>query len=314
MNRNKPPNTYIGKKFGRLTIMSILERDSKSNLLVGCLCDCNQTDVLKVIPLTFILNGNTKSCGCRGLPSIGTIKINKAGLSYEILEYIREAGSARNRVRVRFLGTNTEVITGLKEAKEGKVKDKYNPQSAGVGFLGEGYYCTNGKDKVCHQTWDDMIKRCYAPKTKEIASRYSGVTVHPKWHNYQNFAEWYYSHVVTGWQLDKDMLVIGNKLYSEGTCIFVPVEINAFLTGGLKRGIHYANSKNLWVAQCQNGELCSNGKKRQSYIGSFNTEAEALYAYKNFKLAKLETLKTYYGEVIPEIVFNNIAEVINNLK
>ena len=33
-----------------------------------------------------------------------------------------------------------------------------------------------------------------------------------------------------GWELDKDILVKGNKIYSPDTCCFVPKEVNTVFT------------------------------------------------------------------------------------
>lgn len=51
----------IGKKFGRLTVLSEGGRDKKKNILWQCRCDCG-ADVEK--PRGRIINGDTRSCGC----------------------------------------------------------------------------------------------------------------------------------------------------------------------------------------------------------------------------------------------------------
>ena len=64
---------------------------------------------------------------------------------------------------------------------------------------------------------------------------YKGVEVCEEWYNFQNFAEWCETQKflnakdVKGksYQLDKDILVKGNKIYSPDTCCFVPPEINS---------------------------------------------------------------------------------------
>jgi hypothetical protein len=139
------------------------------------------------------------------------------------------------------------------------------------------------------------------------------VEVCKEWHNYQTFAEWYYKYHIEGYRLDKDLKVMGTKVYSPETCTFIPVELNSFLTGGLKRGIHYSKSKGKWIAQCQNGEVCSNGKKRQTYLGTYINEEDALNAYKTFKIGKLLELRQRFSDV-DTILFDNIESFIVNLK
>ena len=48
------------------------------------------------------------------------------------------------------------------------------------------------------------------------------------WHNQSKFSEWYLLHEYRfdGWEIDKDILLKGNKIYSPENCCFVPAEIN----------------------------------------------------------------------------------------
>jgi hypothetical protein len=51
-----------------------------------------------------------------------------------------------------------------------------------------------------------------------------------EWHNFQNFAEWFCKNYCDAsmdkWQLDKDIIVPGNRVYSPETCCFVPNAVN----------------------------------------------------------------------------------------
>lgn len=51
---------YIGRTFSRLTILDIVQSDSR-NLYAKCSCDCGS---IKEIQLRAIKDGTTKSCGC----------------------------------------------------------------------------------------------------------------------------------------------------------------------------------------------------------------------------------------------------------
>lgn len=101
---------------------------------------------------------------------------------------------------------------------------------------------------------------------------YIGCTVHEDWHNFQNFAEWAYKKpqawFMEGdkiWELDKDSLVEGNKVYCADRCTFLPPELNIFFSDSTwsedcPRGVNYikpasANAKEGWIARCNmNGE------------------------------------------------------------
>lgn len=53
----------IGQQFGRLTVIGIVGRDAKRNLLLKCQCTCGMT---RPVRLDNLRNGNTESCGCFG--------------------------------------------------------------------------------------------------------------------------------------------------------------------------------------------------------------------------------------------------------
>ncbi len=69
-----------------------------------------------------------------------------------------------------------------------------------------------------------MLERCYDKAWQDKYKTYQGCAVHPDWHNFQTFARWHkdnYPNDGVTYHLDKDILVDGNKIYSESTCLFV---------------------------------------------------------------------------------------------
>jgi hypothetical protein len=56
-----------------------------------------------------------------------------------------------------------------------------------------------------------MLRRVYAPPEEFVRRVYEGTSVHSHWHNFQNFAHWYYRKlepfgvVDFKWHLDKDL-------------------------------------------------------------------------------------------------------------
>ena len=82
-----------------------------------------------------------------------------------------------------------------------------------------------------------------------------------------------------GKELDKDFLCIGKKkIYSPETCVFLPHNLNIFLTpGGTKQnnlpiGVYLnANSRFIGQIKAENGTT--------KYLGSFNNEMDAHFAW-----------------------------------
>lgn len=135
------------------------------------------------------------------------------------------------KVEVVFIDTMYETTACAINIREGKVKDKLKPSVHGVGFIGDGKF--NSK-YVSYPSWISMLERCYDFKFQQRSPTYIGCTVCEEWHNFQNYTEWYNkAHPSDGnkYQLDKDIRVSGNKIYSPDTCIFVTASenlINAF--------------------------------------------------------------------------------------
>ena len=89
-----------------------------------------------------------------------------------------------------------------------------------------------GKKCRIYVTWYDMIRRCYSSVYQIKYPKYVGCTVASEWLLFSNFKNWVENETTycPNKQLDKDLLIVGNKLYSPSTCIFISQEINKFLT------------------------------------------------------------------------------------
>lgn len=135
----------------------------------------------------------------------------------EIIEYVGDS-----YYKVRFLATGYETTAMACKINKGKVKDKMLPFVYGVGFLGGNFY--NGKDhKEIYQRWKKMLARCYSG---DYDKHYWDCTVCPRWHNFQYFCEDFmnlpgYQDDLSGLDLDKDMLIPGNRVYSPDACHLV---------------------------------------------------------------------------------------------
>jgi len=98
------------------------------------------------------------------------------------------------------------------------------------------------------------------------------------------------------WQLDKDILIKGNKLYGEDTCVFLPAKINLLLTkrnscrGNLPLGVTKGKRDGRFRASCNDGE------GNHKHLCYFDTPLEAFSAYKIFKEAIIKQVAEKYKD------------------
>lgn len=134
-----------------------------------------------------------------------------------------------------------------------------------------------------YKKWSGMIDRCYRKDGKEYIT-YEGCTVCEEWKYLSNFIKWVDSQPNKDWEncdLDKDLLIEGNRVYSPETCVFVDRKVNNFfLEAGSKDsefmiGVTWHKRLQKFMAQCCDPFR----RKASSYIGYFDTELEAHLAW-----------------------------------
>lgn len=117
------------------------------------------------------------------------------------------------------------------------MKQKINKLVHGVGLC-DIPSRENGKQSKAYKAWQRMVGRCYDPKVHTRQPTYIGCSVVDEWKTFSNFKKFYDTHYRDGYQLDKDLLVDGNKVYGPEACIFVPQPINLlFVDNGVSRGV-----------------------------------------------------------------------------
>ena len=229
-------------------------------------------------------------------------KSNLSG-DFKILKY-----NDKKNVEIQFLNTGFKAVVELGSIRKGEVKDPYSPSVFGVGVIGAKYPVSEGgihtKDYVL---WKSMLQRCYSDRFKKKYPTYEGCEVSDNFKSYEYFYEWCHKQVgfgVEGFELDKDLLVKGNKVYSENTCVFIPQEINKVLTksdkirGKHPIGVHYHKRDKSFVAR-----VCKN-KGVSEWLGYFNTETEAYNAYKVAKESFIKEQANNWKDRIDERAYN----------
>lgn len=167
---------------------------------------------------------------------------------------------------------------------------------------------TRESKNPANKKWREMIRRCYDKKYQSYKNSYTGCSVCEEWRDYESFKEWFYdpqNGYKDGYQLDKDLLKKGNKVYSPDTCCFVPPEINSIILNGKESrgkypvGVTFQNGRYL----ARMSVRTRSGQKTR-HLGSYNTAAEAFLAYKRGKEGHIrEIADEYYknGEITQRV-------------
>lgn len=199
--------------------------------------------------------------------------------------------------------------------KKGQIKNPYDRNVYGVGYIGVGKHHTGSPENhtLSYVTWFGMIRRCYSEKKKEKFPAYYGIcTICDAWCNYQNFAEWFdenYYNVDERLHIDKDILFANNKEYAPDKCLLVPQRINMLFMNkpnkrGLPNGIHMSPS----------------GKYRANYnhknLGTYDCLSDAYGMYAKEKELSIMNIAEEYKNLIPERLYyallNYKVEITND--
>ena len=169
----------------------------------------------------------------------------------------------------------------------------------------------DGKNVKEYKLWSSMLERCFSEKLQTHRPTYKGCNVSDNFLHYSFFYDWCQEQTGFGkvdekgrsWCLDKDLLITGNKLYSETTCVFVPQEINLFFTdcgatrGEYPLGVNFHKASGKFMAYCT-----ANSKLK--HLGYFNTPQEAFAVYKPFKEALCKQLALKWQHKIDTRLFD----------
>ncbi len=155
----------------------------------------------------------------------------------------------------------------------------------------------SSREDPYYSTWNMMRKRCTSISLKDNNPTYEDVTCCEEWKRFSIFAAWMKQQNWEGMELDKDILVPGNKVYSPETCRFVPSYINVALvlpkTGksGNPIGVHYEvhprdSSKQLTKPYAARISCREIGRRRR-----LGRSSDPMLAHKMWQIAKAENIE-----------------------
>ena len=242
---------------------------------------------------------------------LGETRINNQGEVMFIVEYVNSQD-----VTVQFKRTGEVVKCAYGTFVKGKVKSHFSASVFGVGITGlEPTRDENGKMIDSYRCWCDMLMRCYSAKYQEKHPSYKGCYVCNEWLYYHNFKKWYdenyYEIDGKTSQLDKDILVKNNKVYSPNTSMFVPNFINTLFVkrqnyrGELPIGVSYHKGNKKYVATLN---LYKDGKSTRKTLAYYNTSNEAFEVYKRAKESYIKDVADEYKDIIPVELYKAMYE------
>lgn len=232
----------------------------------------------------------------------GLMKMIKVGDSIKTNEgYMVVVTHIENNKNIKIQFENGQSTTATSQnLRKGQVKNPFHPSVVGVGFNGKGKYkpTVNRKITLAYQTWRDILRRCYCPAQQRRNQSYIGCSVDTSWHNFQNFAEWFYANYKTGMHIDKDLIKRGNRVYCSDFCSFVPPEINSLIKtsrGNDKDGVH--SQDGFYIAFVTKYGI-------KTYLGCFKSYNEAANVYRKEKETHVKLMAEKYKSEIDSRVYS----------
>ena len=163
------------------------------------------------------------------------IKLNETYHSNNYGDFIVIDRQGDEEYTIQFNNTGSITIASSEAIYHGRVKDKFAPNVAGVGFVGDFPGRINDPDVIIfYRPWNDMLHRCFNPIDKDYPMYGAiGVTVDSRWFNFSNFFE--DAKLLPGYEnklmypsiycLDKDYLQRNipkeQRIYSKDTCMWI---------------------------------------------------------------------------------------------
>ena len=199
--------------------------------------------------------------------------------------------------------------------KIGSIKSASTPSMYGVGFLDGAKTQVDGVVCKEYSLWNNMLTRCYNEKLFIENPTYEDCYVSENFKSFRYFKEWCNNQKGfkctnekgKPFQLDKDILVKGNKTYSEDTCVFVPPEVNKLITkanrirGNLPIGVVYHKQNRNFVSKLSK-------ENKTVSLGSHPTPNEAFLAYKEAKETYIKEVAELYKDQIDSRVYEALMK------
>lgn len=265
--------------------------------------------IAKNIQYNQFVKGNICNYKRKKTPLLGDELITDGGYKYKIIEFID-----KDKIKIQFQDESKYIkIVSSRFIRSGRIESPFFKNVYGAGYYG-GEFKSGELNNICYNHWHKMIERCYNKQAENKYINYNNCTVSEEWLNYYNFCDWFEENYyilendVDRMNLDKDILIKGNKIYSPNTCVFVPARINKLFTKTDKNrglnpiGVTYNKRLKKYIAQCS--IIMNDGHKQQKHLGIFLNKEDAFYTYKKYKEKYIKQIAEEYKNSIPSELYN----------
>jgi len=178
------------------------------------------------------------------------------------------------------------------------------------------------KSNTAYSIWNGIYNRYYKADGRTYGRCYDEATMCDSWlNNRDSFVEWYmnnyYECDYESMDIDKDLLVPGNKHYSPETCCILPQTLNVMLSNCKKhrsrKGINYNMDLPLGVryddrVQVYYGQIRPFGHDESVKLSYWEMPEQAFEEYKRFKQADIIIMAAKYKSKIPRHVYESLIK------
>lgn len=279
MAKKLNPEEYIGKKYGRLTVLEYAGRDKHNSILVKVRCDCGTE---KIVNYGNLRRGHMISCGCYQREKQYRNPEDYIGKKYGRLT-LKECVGKNNRGCYMIkcsCDCGKEKTYELYRIVKGEVKGCGCLEVENRKFLCEQRRKHGLSKHILHSKWSGMKDRCFNEKLEWAYSFYGarGITVCEEWLGVNGFINFYNWAINNGYEdgLTLDRIDV-NGNYCPENCRWANYKeqvlnrrMNKNNTSGYV-GVKFHKGRQKWTS-----DVGINYKKK--CLGYYETKREALEA------------------------------------
>lgn len=195
-------------------------------------------------------------------------------------------------------------------------------------------YKSNG-EKIQRKVWECPYYTKWYSVLRRVEGNakdknYKDCTISDEWKTFSNFKRWctnyeemYNIQIDGSYNIDKDLVYIGNKHYSADTCFFLPTDVNEFMTEYKNDNIFTGcteKSQGNFAASCKNifGERYKCGATKIDFLGYSKTKQEAHFAWAVRKREIVEEIIDRgilsYDKHLEQLLRNRYDEKLSNAR